>query len=118
MSNLSQIKGLSRLERGGIIDRCTKISFKVDGVSLEGFAGDTLASAMLAQGRIVMGRSFKYHRPRGVMTAGSEEPNALFDYARVRDANQTLRRPPSSCSTGLTRALKIGGRPSILIYFV
>lgn len=79
MRGLSQIKEPWRLERGGIIDRRTRIPFKVDGASLEGFAGDTLASAMLAQGRHVMGRSFKYHRPRGVMTAGSEEPNALVE---------------------------------------
>jgi NADPH-dependent 2,4-dienoyl-CoA reductase/sulfur reductase-like enzyme len=68
-----------RLARGGIIDRETRLRFKIDGVPLVGHAGDTLASALLASGQRVVGRSFKYHRPRGVVTAGSEEPNALFE---------------------------------------
>src|SRR5690606_11377695 len=51
--------------------------FRFDGREYTGFRGDTLASALLASGVRVFGRSFKYHRPRGVLTAGSEEPNAL-----------------------------------------
>jgi sarcosine oxidase subunit alpha len=66
-----------RLSRGGLIDRDRTLRFSFDGRGYEGFAGDTLASALLANGVRLMGRSFKYHRPRGVMTAGSEEPNAL-----------------------------------------
>src|SRR5262249_24117720 len=53
--------------------------FKFDDVSYSGFAGDTLASALLACGVRLIGRSFKYHRPRGILTAGSEEPNALVE---------------------------------------
>lgn len=66
-----------RLPLGGRIDRASPIRFSFDGKSYEGLAGDTLASALLANGVMLFGRSFKYHRPRGVMGAGSEEPNAL-----------------------------------------
>ena len=60
------------------IDRTKPIAFTLDGKPLSGFAGDTLASALLANGNTLLGRSFKYHRPRGVVAAGLEEPNALF----------------------------------------
>ena len=64
---------------GGQIDRSRIISFKFDGKSFKGHPGDTLASALLANGVRLMGRSFKYHRPRGPLTAGSEEPNAIVE---------------------------------------
>jgi len=64
---------------GGLINRSATLSFRFDGISYQGYAGDTLASALLANGVRLMGRSFKYHRPRGVLTAGSEEPNALVE---------------------------------------
>jgi methylglutamate dehydrogenase subunit C len=67
-----------RLAHGGRIDRARPVSATYDGKPLAGFAGDTLASALLANNRIVVARSFKYHRPRGVFSAGVEEPNALF----------------------------------------
>lgn len=62
---------------GGLIDRTAPISFTFNGKSLGGYQGDTLASALLANGVQLVGRSFKYHRPRGILSAGSEEPNAL-----------------------------------------
>jgi len=62
---------------GGQIDRTKTWRFSFDGVSYQGHPGDTLASALLANGVRLMGRSFKYHRPRGPLSAGSEEPNAL-----------------------------------------
>jgi heterotetrameric sarcosine oxidase alpha subunit len=62
---------------GGQINTATPLNFKFDGKSYTGHQGDTLASALLANGVRLMGRSFKYHRPRGVLSAGSEEPNAL-----------------------------------------
>jgi sarcosine oxidase subunit alpha len=68
-----------RLDTGGLIDRTRPLSFKFDGRSYTGFAGDTLASALLASNVKLIGRSFKYHRPRGILTAGSEEPNALLE---------------------------------------
>ncbi|WP_342643550.1 sarcosine oxidase subunit alpha family protein [Rhodoligotrophos ferricapiens] len=69
--------GTARLPAGGRIDRSKTISFMFDGKSYQGHPGDTLASALLANGVTLMGRSFKYHRPRGVVSAGSAEPNAL-----------------------------------------
>ncbi|GAC1045244.1 MULTISPECIES: sarcosine oxidase subunit alpha family protein [Agrobacterium tumefaciens complex] len=71
-----------RLSSGGLIDRSRPLSFSFDGKTLGGFAGDSLASALLANGRLLVGRSFKYHRPRGVLTAGSAEPNALMTIGR------------------------------------
>ena len=64
---------------GGQIDRSKPISFTFDGKTYQGFDGDTLASALLANGVHLIGRSFKYHRPRGFLSAGSEEPNALVE---------------------------------------
>ncbi|MER8656183.1 MULTISPECIES: sarcosine oxidase subunit alpha family protein [unclassified Mesorhizobium] len=64
---------------GGLIDRSQTLNFKFDGRSYQGHPGDTLASALVANGVRLVGRSFKYHRPRGVLTAGSEEPNALVE---------------------------------------
>ena len=66
-----------RLSSGGQIDRSRPISFRFNGKLMTGFHGDTLASALLANGVTIFGRSFKYHRPRGVMTDGADEPNAL-----------------------------------------
>ena len=62
---------------GGLIDRGQTVDFSFNGKSMQGHPGDTLASALLANGQRLVGRSFKYHRPRGTFTAGSEEPNAL-----------------------------------------
>jgi sarcosine oxidase subunit alpha len=70
-------KSSGRLPGGGLIDRTKELRFTFDGKTYSGFEGDTLASALLANGVSIMGRSFKYHRPRGVLSAGSEEPNAL-----------------------------------------
>src|SRR5690348_6558878 len=67
-----------RTASGGRIDRSKPVTFTFDGKSYGGYAGDTLASALLANGVRLVGRSFKYHRPRGIVTAGAEEPNALI----------------------------------------
>ncbi len=72
-----------RLPVGGRIDRSRPVRFSFDGVGYQGFAGDTLASALLANGVLLFGRSFKYHRPRGLLGAGSEEPNALVSVIRA-----------------------------------
>ncbi|MEL7544025.1 MAG: 2Fe-2S iron-sulfur cluster-binding protein, partial [Pseudomonadota bacterium] len=66
-----------RLPRGGQIDRAQPVTFSFDGTTYSGFVGDTLASALLANGVHMVGRSFKYHRPRGIVGAGSEDPAAL-----------------------------------------
>ena len=66
-----------RLPEGGLIYRDQRLSFTFNGRRMMGCAGDTLASALLANGVRVVGRSFKYHRPRGIFSSGTEEPNAL-----------------------------------------
>src|SRR4051812_49938359 len=71
-----------RTAAGGRIDRDQKLRFRFDGRAYEGCAGDTLASALLANGVHLVGRSFKYHRPRGILSAGAEEPNALIQLER------------------------------------
>ncbi len=71
-----------RLDIGGRIDRSRRVTFRFDGKDYQGFAGDTLAAALLASGVMLFGRSFKYHRPRGLLAAGSEEPNALVSVDR------------------------------------
>ena len=68
-----------RLPAGGrLVDRSAPRGFRFDGRAMQGLAGDTLASALLANGQLMMGRSFKYHRPRGPLASGVEEPNALL----------------------------------------
>ena len=68
-----------RISEGGQIDRSKPLSFTFDGKPYQGYEGDTLSSALLANGVHLLGRSFKYHRPRGILSAGSEEPNALVE---------------------------------------
>ena len=82
-----------RLGHGGLIDRTRPLGFQFDGQAYTGFAGDTLASALLACGVRLFARSFKYHRPRGLLTAGSEEPNALVELRRG------ARREPNTRAT-------------------
>ncbi len=71
-----------RTSSGGRIDRSSPLRFTFDGRSYEGYVGDTLASGLLANGVHLVGRSFKYHRPRGIVAAGSEEPNGLVTVRR------------------------------------
>ena len=71
-----------RTSDGGRVNRAAPLSFTFDGRPYQGFAGDTLASALIANGVHLVGRSFKYHRPRGFLSAGAEEPNALVDVDR------------------------------------
>ncbi len=68
-----------RLPKGGEINRRRRLSFLFEGRPYEGYQGDTLASALIANGVRLVGRSFKYHRPRGLYAAGAEEPNGLLD---------------------------------------
>jgi len=82
-----------RLPAGGLVDRDRPLRFHFDGRPMQGFAGDTLAAALLAAGERVVGRSFKYHRPRGVVTAGPEEPCALVEL------RSGARREPNTPAT-------------------
>ncbi|MDU8929995.1 sarcosine oxidase subunit alpha family protein [Alisedimentitalea sp. MJ-SS2] len=90
-----------RLSSGGLIDRENRIRFTYDGHTYEGFDGDTLASALMANGLKVLGRSFKYHRPRGVMTAGPEEPNALVTLGAGQAQEPNLRATTLELYDGL-----------------
>jgi sarcosine oxidase subunit alpha len=76
------VSGAFRVPAGGRVDRARALEFTFDGHRFAGLAGDTLASALLAHGVHLLGRSFKYHRPRGVFGAGAEEPNALVTLRR------------------------------------
>src|SRR6202044_3143964 len=71
-----------RLASVGSIDRSRPLKFTFDGLLYQGYTGDTLASALIANGVHLVGRSFKYHRPRGILSAGAEEPNALVTVTR------------------------------------
>ncbi len=82
-----------RLPEGGRIDRSKRLTFRFDGQPYQGFAGDTLASALIANGVHLVGRSFKYHRPRGFLAAGSEEPGALVQ------VGAGARTEPNVCAT-------------------
>jgi heterotetrameric sarcosine oxidase alpha subunit len=92
---------VSRLSSGGLIDRARPLGFTFDGKGYSGFAGDTLASALLANGVKLVGRSFKYHRPRGILTAGSEEPNALVTLRTGARAEPNTRATTAQLFDGL-----------------
>ena len=83
-----------RVKSSSFIDETTRVSFKFNGTKLYGYKGDTLASALLANNIHLVGRSFKYHRPRGIMTSGSEEPNAM-----VQLHNNSSRTEPNVRAT-------------------
>lgn len=95
---MSQINRL----QGGQIDRTKPLNFSFDGKKYTGYAGDTLASALLANGVRLMGRSFKYHRPRGPLSAGSEEPNALVELRTGARQEPNTRATTAELFDGLT----------------
>jgi sarcosine oxidase subunit alpha len=90
-----------RLAGGGIVDRSRTLRFSFDGAAYEGHPGDTLASALLANGVHLVGRSFKYHRPRGIVTAGADEPNALVQLARGARTEPNTRATQQELYEGL-----------------
>ena len=93
-----------RLKEGGRIDRSKRLSFTFNGRSFEGFAGDTLASALIASGTHLTSRSFKYHRPRGILTAGAEEPSALVQLGEGARTEPNLRATQVELYEGLSAA--------------
>ena len=95
------MSGFRRVEKVGRIDRSSPVAFTYHGKNLSGFAGDTLASALLANDQMIIGRSFKYHRPRGILSAGLEETNALFT---LGSGNTTLPNAIGT-TTKLTQGL-------------
>jgi sarcosine oxidase subunit alpha len=93
-----------RLAAGGLVDRLHPLQFHFDGRSYEGFAGDTLASALVANGVRMVGRSFKYHRPRGIFAAGAEEPNALVELRAGARREPNTRATTAELFDGLVAA--------------
>ena len=92
----------SRLSKGGLlINRESKLDFLFDGKRHSGFQGDTLASALLASNETLLGRSFKYHRPRGLIASGVEEPNALFELGRGKSFEPNQRATTIELFDGL-----------------
>jgi sarcosine oxidase subunit alpha len=93
-----------RLPDGGRINRDRPVRFRFDGVTYDGYEGDTLASALLANGVRLVGRSFKYHRPRGILSAGAEEPNALVQLREGPRTEPNMRAPQVELFDGLKAA--------------
>ncbi|MDM5148191.1 2Fe-2S iron-sulfur cluster-binding protein, partial [Candidatus Persebacteraceae bacterium Df01] len=91
-----------RLSTGGCVDRQRPLTFTFNGETLQGFAGDTVASALLANGVNVVGRSFKYRRPRGIVTAGPEEPNAIFTIGSGALHTPNVRATLTKLEDGMT----------------
>ena len=87
---------------GGLIDRSSTLEFTFNGKKMQGHPGDTLASALLANGQRLVGRGFKYHRPRGIFTAGSEEPNALVQLRSGAHQEPNTRATVTELFDGLT----------------
>jgi sarcosine oxidase subunit alpha len=98
MTSTSQ---MHRTPAGGLIDRNESLRFSFDGIGYRGHPGDTLASALLANGVRLIGRSFKYHRPRGVFSAGSEEPSALVTLQSGARAEPNTRATMAELYAGL-----------------
>ncbi|MCK0102959.1 sarcosine oxidase subunit alpha family protein [Pseudohalocynthiibacter sp. F2068] len=90
-----------RVEGKGLINRDTRVGFSFDGQRYTGFEGDTIASALLANDVRLTGRSFKYHRPRGILTAGSEEPNALMTVGEGPSQSPNTRATTQDIFEGL-----------------
>ena len=95
----------TRLHRGGrLLDRSRPLRFSFDGRPMTGFEGDTLASALLANGQAVVGRSFKYHRPRGFLASGEAEPNGLVNLGRGERLEPNQRATVTPLRDGMTAA--------------
>ena len=93
---------MRRLPEGGLVDRDRPVPFTFDGRRMTGLAGDTLASALLANGVRVAGRSFKYHRPRGVFAGAEDEPNALMTLGAGAMARPNVQATVQELFAGLT----------------
>ncbi|MCA1442612.1 sarcosine oxidase subunit alpha family protein [Ensifer sp. IC4062] len=91
-----------RLTTGGLVDRSRALSFNFDGRPLRGFVGDTLASALIANDQLLVGRSFKYHRPRGIVSAGPSEPNALVTIGPGARSDPNTKATVAELYAGLT----------------
>ncbi|TDT77467.1 sarcosine oxidase subunit alpha [Litoreibacter halocynthiae] len=93
----------TRLSTGGrLLNKSRQVSFQFNGKTMRGFEGDTLASALLANDQMLMGRSFKYHRPRGVVASGAEEPNGLVNLGKGGKFEPNARVTTTELFDGLT----------------
>ena len=91
-----------RLSSGGLVNRARSLSFTFDGQTYTGYEGDTLASALIANDQLLVGRSFKYHRPRGIVASGVEEPNALVNLGQGARMEPNQRVTTTELFDGLT----------------
>ena len=116
-----------RLANGGTIDRARPVRFTFEGKPYQGFEGDTLASALLANGVRLVGRSFKYHRPRGIFGAGPEESNALMQAGVGARSTPNMRATEARLHDGLTAkavncwpsaAFDVGGVNGLISRFI
>ncbi|MFT0632500.1 sarcosine oxidase subunit alpha [Pseudomonas sihuiensis] len=104
---------VNRLAKGGRIDRSQALSFTFNGQTYQGYAGDSLAAALLANGVDIVGRSFKYSRPRGIVAAGAEEPNAVLQIGSTEAAQiPNVRATQQALYSGLV-ANSTNGWPSV-----
>lgn len=104
---------VNRLAKGGRIDRSQALSFTFNGQDYQGYAGDSLAAALLANGVDIVGRSFKYSRPRGIVAAGAEEPNAVLQIGSTEAAQiPNVRATQQALYSGLV-ASSTNGWPSV-----
>ncbi|MDH4556128.1 sarcosine oxidase subunit alpha [Pseudomonas sp. BN417] len=104
---------VNRLPKGGRVDRSQPLTFTFNGENYQGFAGDSLAAALLANGVDIVGRSFKYSRPRGIVAAGAEEPNAVLQLGSTENAQvPNVRATQQALYAGLV-ANSTNGWPSV-----
>ncbi len=104
---------VNRLPKGGRVDRSQSLTFTFNGQNYQGFAGDTLAAALLANGVDIVGRSFKYSRPRGIVAAGAEEPNAVLQIGSTENAQvPNVRATQQALYAGLV-ANSTNGWPNV-----
>ncbi len=103
---------VNRLDKGGRIDRAKPVRFRFNGKSYRGYEGDTLASALIANGVKIVNRSFKLHRPRGIVGSGAEEPNAIFQLGKRAAALPNRRATQVKLHDGLV-ARSTKGWPSV-----
>jgi sarcosine oxidase subunit alpha len=104
---------INRLPSGGLIDRRKPLNFTFNGQRYQGYAGDSVASALLANGVDIIGRSFKYSRPRGIVAAGAEEPNAILQVgARPETQVPNVRATQQALYEGLV-ASSTNGWPNV-----
>ncbi|MDH4653462.1 sarcosine oxidase subunit alpha [Pseudomonas sp. JS3066] len=104
---------VNRLPKGGRVDRSQPLTFTFNGQNYQGFAGDTLAAALLANGVDIIGRSFKYSRPRGIVAAGAEEPNAVLQIGSTESSQvPNVRATQQALYAGLV-ATSTNGWPNV-----